>query len=233
MSLYNSVNSAAGHGRFRVRTICFCEKLIIKEIEETYKAAKLFLQFSSIYLGTSQLKDKIPCCTTSFCVYSFTSFCGTSYIGRTTRRLSDRVREHHPFRLSKGQVRNTYTSAILNHLIESNHNVDIKRSFNIVYRIPYHIPKLTKFRLLAISEAISIRLCDPELCSQNDSCELWISLGPQLNQRSYTNSTHYVTIGVRMFVNDCFLIHEKATRWQTNLFSVIIIRSITTQFIWN
>ena len=139
---------------------------LTKGIEETYKAAKLFIHFSSTCLGTSQLKDKIPCFTTSFCVYSFTCSCGTSYIGRTTRRLSDRVREHHPVWLSKGQVRNTCTSAILNHLIESNHNVDIKKSFNIVYRIPYHKPKLTKFRLLAISEAISIRLCDPELCSQ-------------------------------------------------------------------
>ena len=66
------------------------------------------------------------------------------------------------FGSSKGQVRTTCISAILNHLIESNPNNDIKKSFNIVY----HKPKLTKIRLLAISEAISIRLCDPELCSQ-------------------------------------------------------------------
>ena len=44
---------------------------LTKGIEETYKAAKLFIHFSSTYLGTSQLKDKIPCFTTSFCVYSF------------------------------------------------------------------------------------------------------------------------------------------------------------------
>ena len=50
--------------------------------------------------------------------------------------------------------------------MKSNQNVDFKKYFNIVYRIPYHKPKLTKYRLLAISEAISIRLCDPELCSQ-------------------------------------------------------------------
>ena len=137
-----------------------------KESKRPIKLPNLFIHFSSNYLGTSQLRDKIPYFTASFCVYSFTCSCGTSCIGRTTRRLSDRVREHHPVWLSKGQVRNTCTSAILNHLIESNHNVDIKKSFNIVYRIPYHKPKLTKFRLLAISEAISIRLCDPELCSQ-------------------------------------------------------------------
>ena len=66
--------------------------------------------------------------------------------------------------LSDGQVRTTYTSAILNHLIEFNYNVNIKKSFNIVYYIPYHKLRLTKCCLLA--EAISIRLCDPDLCSQ-------------------------------------------------------------------
>ena len=47
----------------------------------------------------------------------------------------------------------------------TNHNVDIKKSFNTVYRIPHHKPRLTKYRLLAISEVIYIRLLDSELCS--------------------------------------------------------------------
>ena len=41
---------------------------LTKRIEETYKAVKLFIHFSSTCLGTLQLKDKIPCFTTSFCV---------------------------------------------------------------------------------------------------------------------------------------------------------------------
>ena len=98
---------------------------LTKGIEETCKADKLFIHFSSTYLGTSQLKNEIPCFITSFCDYSSTCSCETSYIGRTIRRLCDKVCEHHPVWLSKGQVRTTYTKAILNHLIESNHNVDI------------------------------------------------------------------------------------------------------------
>ena len=139
---------------------------LTKGVEETYYAAKLFIHFSSTRLGTSQLKDKLPCSTTSFCVYSFKCSCGTSYIGRTTRRLSERVREHHPVWLSNGQTRKTNYSAILNHLIEFNHSVDIKSSFRIVFRIPNHKSRPVKCRLLAISEAICIRLCNPELCSQ-------------------------------------------------------------------
>ncbi|KAA3681579.1 tyrosine-protein phosphatase non-receptor type 4 [Paragonimus westermani] len=44
-----------------------------------------------------------------------------SYIGRTTRRLSDRVREHHPAWLNSG-VTKTVSSAIVAHLTDSNHS---------------------------------------------------------------------------------------------------------------
>ena len=135
---------------------------LTKRVEGTYNAAKLFMHFNSTCLGTSQLKDKLHCSTTSFCVYSFKCSCGTSYIGRTTRRLSDRVREHHPVWLSNGQTRKTNYSAILNHLIEFNPSAHIKSSFCIVLRIPNLKSRPVKSRLLAISEAVCIRLCNPE-----------------------------------------------------------------------
>ena len=137
-----------------------------KTVDTTFKAAKLCMHFNSKPLIRSQLKDKMPSSTTSFCVYSFVCSCGASYIGRTTRRLSDRIREHHPAWLNKGLNRKTTSSAILCHLVDSNHTVNINDSFSIIYRIPNYRSRMTRFRLLSTAEAVSIRLHNPELCSQ-------------------------------------------------------------------
>ena len=137
-----------------------------KTVDTTFKAAKLCMHFNSKPLIRSQLKDKMPSSMTSFCVYSFVCSCGASYIGRTTRRLSDRIREHHPAWLNKGLNRKTTSSAILCHLVDFNHTVNINDSFSIIYRIPNYRSRRTRFRLLSTAEAVSIRLHNPELCSQ-------------------------------------------------------------------
>ena len=68
---------------------------------------------------------------TSSSGYSFLLCRQNQNIGHTIRSLSsDRVREHHPVWLSKGQVKTTHTSVILNHLIESNHNVDVDNNLS-------------------------------------------------------------------------------------------------------
>ena len=41
------------------------------DLEGNYNTVKLFMHFISTSLGTSQLKEKLPCSTTSFCAYSF------------------------------------------------------------------------------------------------------------------------------------------------------------------
>ena len=62
-------------------------KKLNKIIRQTFLAASLQLQNS---------KDKLPSSTTSTCVYKFNCSCGSSYIGRTTRQLSKRIKEHYP-----------------------------------------------------------------------------------------------------------------------------------------
>ena len=137
-----------------------------KTVDTTFKATKLCMHFNSKPLIRSQLKDKMPSSTTSFCVYSFVCSCGASYIGCTTRRLSDRIREHHPAWLNKGLNRKTTSSAILCHLVDFNHTVNINDSFSIISRIPNYRSRMTRLRLLSTAEAVSIRLHNPELCSQ-------------------------------------------------------------------
>ena len=71
------------------------------------------------------------------------------------------------FGWAEEQTRKTNCGAILNHLIEFNHSVDIKSCFHIVFRIPNHNCRPGICRLLAIWEAISIRLRKPEFFSHN------------------------------------------------------------------
>ena len=70
-------------------------------IEDTIDNVERFLD-ANIMIGFYQVIENCTSVSSSHLtltqpnVYSFTCSCGTSYIGRTTRRLSDRVREYHP-----------------------------------------------------------------------------------------------------------------------------------------
>ena len=93
--------------------------------------------------------------TTSVCVYKFNCSCGISYIGRTTRRLSKRIKEHLPSWLGKGVVKKI-NSLILENLVNNNHSVNMDEAFKVFYRIPINLPKGTRIRLLNITEALSV-----------------------------------------------------------------------------
>ena len=132
---------------------------------KTFFAAQLRIVFTSRPLLCLQLKDNLPVSAVSYCVYSFTCSCGTTYIGRTTRRLSERVREHHPAWLHSG-VTKSITSAIVSHLVESNHVVNVAEAFRPIYVVRRCQSKGIRARILATAEAIGIRLNNPPLCSQ-------------------------------------------------------------------
>ena len=133
-------------------------------VMRTYNAAVLNVPFCSKPVLVQRLKDKLPISSTSCCVYSFSCSCGASYIGKTTRRLSERVREHHPAWIGTG-MQKTINSAVVAHLVDSNHVVNIHSAFNPIHRIPNRYPRGVKYRLLSAAEAIAIRLRNPDLCS--------------------------------------------------------------------
>ena len=134
-------------------------------VEKTFHAAQLRIMFKSRPLIRFQLKDKVPASAVSYCVYSFTCSCGTKYIGRTSRHLATRVREHHPVWLNTG-VTKTITSAILSHLVDSGHSINVTQAFRPIYRVPVCRSKPIKNRILATAEAVGIRLFNPPLCAQ-------------------------------------------------------------------
>ncbi|KAA3678154.1 uncharacterized protein DEA37_0006302 [Paragonimus westermani] len=126
-------------------------------VNRTFYAAKLRVHFTSNPVLCSRLKDKVPISAASFCVYSFTCFYGTSYVGRTTRRLSERIREHHPAWFNSG-ITKSVCSAILSRLMGSNHAVNVKDAFRPIYRVKAIRSRAVRSRILSAAEAIGIRM---------------------------------------------------------------------------
>ena len=134
-------------------------------VSSTFTAARLCLLPRTQTLICQRTKDKLPQISTSMCLYNFTCSCGAVYLGKTTRRLSKRISEHCPASLRKGTVKNI-SSAILGHLVDTNHQIDVKAAFKVYYHLPSKYSKGVRKRLLSTAEAIAIRIINPDLCKQ-------------------------------------------------------------------
>ena len=133
-------------------------------VMRTYNAAVLNNSFWFKPVLVELLKDKLPISSTSFCVYSFSRFYRASYIGKTTIRLSERVREYHPAWIGT-RIAKTINSAAAAYLVDSDRVVNIHNAFNTVHRITYRYTKCVKYHQLSAAEAIAIRICNFDLCS--------------------------------------------------------------------
>ena len=103
------------------------------------------------------LKDRLPLETESNVLYEFNCTCGSKYIGRTERRLSQRMAEHVPRWLLHGERRPKTSSAIARHLQECTPTVPAKSCFSILRRCK------GKFHLRVL-EALFIKEKQPDLC---------------------------------------------------------------------
>ena len=141
------------------------EKKLSSAVNRAFSAARLRIFFTSTPAVRLQHKDKVPRSEASFCVYSFSCSCGTGYIGRTTRRLSERVREHIPAWIYSG-VTKVVNSAVVAHLVESGHRVTATNAFRPLFKVCGRLPRPVKTRILATAEAIAIKRFNPDLCAQ-------------------------------------------------------------------
>ncbi|CAI2738933.1 unnamed protein product [Dicrocoelium dendriticum] len=139
-------------------------------VKSTFPAAKLRCTFSTEPLIRIYNKDKLPTLTASMVIYQFKCACGATYIGRTARQLSKRIKEHLPRWLRRGGT-GAITSSVMAHLVDSGHEVDPVSAFRILYRVPPLQSKGLRLRTLATAEAISIRLYQPLLCAQKKLIE--------------------------------------------------------------
>ena len=111
------------------------------------------------------VKDKISKEAISMCIYEFTCSCGVTYISRTKRRLSVRIREHLPTWFCKGEIQSV-TSSFQEHLLQIDHTADPDKSFKIIYKVPSKYSERVQLRLLCAAEAIAIHYKTPSLCIQ-------------------------------------------------------------------
>ena len=161
------------------------EKKLSSAVHQVYGAANLRVLFTSVPAIRLQHKDIVPGSAASFCVYSFTCSCGAGYIGRTTRRLSDRVREHHPVWINN-TTKKTANSSILAHLLDTGHRVNVTEAFKPIYKVSGNFPRTTKFRILATAEAIAINRLNPPLCAQKQHVRTLQLAWPTMQQCDFT-----------------------------------------------
>ena len=138
---------------------------ITSALKATFYAADLRCTFRSRPILSVQNKDKLPQLTSSMVIYSFRCICDAFYVGRTTRHLSTRIREHLPRWLNHGG-NGSISSAVLSHLVDTGHQVNPQQAFRVLLRIPPNRSKAVRSRMLATAEAISIRRLTPNLCVQ-------------------------------------------------------------------
>ena len=174
-----------------------------QSLNRTFKTANLRCCFSTSPLIVLNLKDKLPVHDQSMLVYSFSCCCAAEYVGRTTRCLSKRIKEHHPAWIGTGTTKGI-TSAVVSHLVDTNHEIDLKTAFRIVYKVPGNQPKSVRQRILATAELIAIRLRSPALCHQKrfvlSTCLPWpkvtpatlVSSPPSLPSIDVTSSHDYL-----------------------------------------
>jgi hypothetical protein len=97
-----------------------------RTLRRTFPAAMLRCWFTSNKLINLRLKDNVPVLDQSMLIYSFSCSCSQEYVGRTTRRLSTRIKEHQPAWLRTGEQK-TITSAIVSHLVHTDHKVNTNK----------------------------------------------------------------------------------------------------------
>ena len=125
-------------------------------------AAKPVITHSTTKIPVASPKDRLPASSMSSVIYSFRCGCRTaSYIGRTLRTLSERVKEHIPKWLEMGRPGKS-SSSIADHLLACNSCPPAPRDqFTIVAQGRHQ-------RLLRILEALFIKRDQPSLCKQKD-----------------------------------------------------------------
>lgn len=143
--------------------------------EKTFRSAKLRCIFSTRTILAPTPKDSLPAFSTSSVIYEFKCECDSRYVGRTSQRLGDRVKQHipstirnqtlpmrkQPGRKCRQNQEIECDSAIGKHLLMNKSCADAYSDAK--FRI---LQKCRSTFSLKTMEAIFIKLNDPVLCRQ-------------------------------------------------------------------
>ena len=155
------------------------ENKIEPSVEKCFFAVKQRISFTFRPLFPAIKKNVLPALLSSNVVYNFLRHCDSRYVGRTSQRLQDRIRQHVPKFIRTGQIPNSRNistcsgksstpvmfsdSAIGQHLLD-----------NPICAKNYSDEKFTilsfdrsSFHLFAL-KAVYIKSCKPKLCRQKE-----------------------------------------------------------------
>ena len=142
------------------------QRQLEKSIKSCFGPVSLRLHYSTTPLAKFNLKDPLPALLQSNVIYEYTCLCEKRYIGRTDQRLKDRIEQHVPARIRKGNITNLpdpnkQSSAIGKHLCEELKCAEAydRTRFRVLARAR------TSFHM-CILEAAYISSTKPILCRQ-------------------------------------------------------------------
>ena len=152
-------------------------KELSQDIKRCYNSAQVRFIFKSVNNFTPAVKDHIPSTNKSMVVYQFKCHCANDYVGKTTRRLIDRIKEHVPRcvrryldnpsgdSVKKSTLINASSkSSIAKHLLE-NHATCGRNYSDDQFKI---LRSCTSNFQLTVNEAICILTLQPTLCVQRE-----------------------------------------------------------------
>ena len=127
-------------------------------------------------------KDMLPASLLSNVIYNFSCHCDRRYVGRTSQRLQERIRQHIPKFMRTGQIPNSRNisarsgksstpvifsdSAIGQHLLD-NPTYVFAPKITVMKNLQFFSFGRSSFHLSAL-EAVYIKSCKPNLCLQKE-----------------------------------------------------------------
>ena len=139
----------------------------LRQCFKSFPAAKPLLIFKTQRIPNSSPKDRLPVQLQHNVIYSFACTCSCRYVGRTERRLEDRISEHVPKWLSNDpkkppRSKRSPDSAVTRHLQVCTCSFDsARRNFKVLFSAAHT-------NALRILEAITIKRLSPDLCIQKE-----------------------------------------------------------------
>ncbi|MEL7308443.1 MAG: reverse transcriptase domain-containing protein [Pseudomonadota bacterium] len=136
-------------------------KRVFQSVKDAFPAANPRFVFATRRIPIRPLKDSVAALGKSHVVYKFCCDCGSSYVGRTERRVTTRIKEHLPRWIHTS--RKTSTSSICKHVIDCEHFTG--KHFSSYFSILASCPFSFSLRIL---ESLFIRRRKPPLCVQKE-----------------------------------------------------------------
>ena len=135
---------------------------ICETVKKAYPTTEPTVCFTTTHAFRKTPKEALPAVTKSYVIYQYTCSCAETYVGNTTQRLSERIKQHIPPNIATRKSKQA-DSAILAHIRNKPACVptNAQERFRILARArsSYH---------LDILEAMYIRSLEPSLCAQKE-----------------------------------------------------------------